>query len=71
MAKLRSDEEQKAVETILWALGHRLVRLRDEYTMKVMRKEEPEGIVQGLELALSEINQLLPRRKRVRPDRER
>lgn len=66
MAKLRSDEEQKAVETILWALGHRLHRLRDEYEMKALRQEEPEGVAKGLELALREINELLPRRKRLK-----
>lgn len=66
MAKLRSEDEQKAVETILWALGHRLVRLRDEYAMKELRKEEPEGISKGLEMALRELNDLLPRRRRVK-----
>jgi hypothetical protein len=71
MAKLRSDEEQKAVETILWALGHRLHRLRDEFTMKSLRGEEPEGVAKGLELALREINDLLPRRKRIKGERQR
>jgi hypothetical protein len=66
MAKLRSDEEQKAVETILWALGHRLTRLKDEYTMKVQRGEEPEGVTKGFEMALREINDMLPRRKRFK-----
>jgi len=70
MAKLRSDEEQKAVETILWALGHRLTRMRDEYTMKSLRHEEPEGVAKGLELALREINEMLPRRKRIKGLRE-
>lgn len=66
MAKLRSEDEQKAVETILWALGHRLTRLKDEYTMKAQRGDEPSGVVDGLELALREINVLLPRRKRFK-----
>ena len=29
MARQRSEEEQKAVETILWALGHKIQRLRE------------------------------------------
>ncbi len=66
MAKTRSDEAQKAVETILAALGHRLNRLRDEYVMKEMRHEEPEGVARGLGIALHELNDLLPRRKRLK-----
>jgi hypothetical protein len=66
MSKERSEGEQKAVETILRALGHRLARLRDEHTMKVQRGEEPEGVTVGFELALREINDMLPRRKRVK-----
>lgn len=66
MAKQRSDDEQKAVETILRALGHRLTRLRDEYTMMSLRREEPEGIAKGIEIALREVNDMLPRRKRVK-----
>ena len=66
MAKLRSEEVQKAVETILWALGHRLTRLKDEYTMKVQRGEEPPGVERGFDLALREVNDLLPRRKRLK-----
>lgn len=66
MSKSRSEDEQKAVETILRALGHRLVRLRDEHTMKVLRGEEPEGTTKGFELALREINDMLPRRKRLK-----
>ena len=66
MSKSRSEDEQKAVETILRALGHRLVRLRDEHAMKVLRGEEPEGITKGFELALREINDMLPRRKRLK-----
>ncbi|KAA0255471.1 hypothetical protein FBQ97_14655 [Acidobacteria bacterium ACD] len=66
MAKLRSDDEQKAVETILWALGHRLKRLEEEYEMKSRRGEEPEGVAQGLKIALAELNDLLPRRKRFK-----
>jgi hypothetical protein len=66
MAKQRSEDVQKAVETILGALGHRLVRLRDEHAMKALRKEEPEGISKGLEIALRELNDLLPRRRRVK-----
>jgi hypothetical protein len=67
MAKTRSDEEQKAVETVLWALGHRLLRLRDEHEMRALRGEEPDGVKKGLELAIREINELLPRRKRLKP----
>lgn len=66
MSKGRSEDEQKAVETILRALGHRLVRLRDEHAMKAMRGEEPEGVSKGFELALREINEMLPRRKRLK-----
>jgi len=66
MSKGRSEDEQKAVETILWALGHKLQRLRDEYTMKVQRGEEPAGIEKGFDLALREVNDLLPRRKRLK-----
>ena len=66
MAKGRSEDEQKAVETILRALGHRLTRLRDEYSMKTLRGEEPEGVSEGLEIALRELNDLLPRRKRLK-----
>jgi len=68
MAKLRSEDEQKAVETILWALGHRLSRLKDEYYMKSLRHEAPEGVVKGLDLALREINTMLPRRKRFKAE---
>jgi hypothetical protein len=71
MAKLRSEDEQKAVETILWALGHRLHRLRDEYTMKSQRREEPEGVAKGLDLAIREINDMLPRRKRFKGESPR
>jgi hypothetical protein len=66
MSKERTGNEQKAVETILWALGHRLVRLRDEYAMKTQRGEEPEGVEKGISLALRELNDLLPRRKRLK-----
>jgi hypothetical protein len=66
MSKGRSEDEQKAVETILWALGHKLQRLRDDYTMAAQRGEEPKGIEKGLELALREVNDLLPRRKRLK-----
>jgi hypothetical protein len=66
MSKGRSEDEQKAVETILWALGHKLHRLRDEYAMKKLRGEEPEGVAKGLDLALREVNDLLPRRKRLK-----
>lgn len=66
MSKDRSESEQKAVETILKALGHRLARLRDEYAMKTLRREEPEGVEKGLALALRELNDLLPRRKRLK-----
>ena len=66
MSKERSDAEQKAVERILWALGHRLVRLRDEAAMRTLRGEEPEGVEKGLSLALRELNDMLPRRKRLK-----
>ena len=66
MSKERSENEQKAVEKILWALGHRLVRLRDEAAMKTLRGEAPEGVREGLEMALREVNDLLPRRKRLK-----
>lgn len=66
MARSRSDDEQKAVETILRALGHRLVRLRDEHAMKSLRGEEPDGVSHGIEIALRELNDLLPRRKRLK-----
>ncbi len=68
MAKERSDETQKAVETLLWALGHRLLRIRDEHAMKAMRGDEPEGVSQGLDLALREVNELLPRRRRIKAE---
>ncbi len=66
MSKERSENEQKAVEKILWALGHRLARLRDEAATKTMRGQEPEGVRKGLEMALREVNDLLPRRKRLK-----
>jgi hypothetical protein len=66
MSKSRTGDEQKAVETILWALAHKLQRLRDEFAMKKLRGEEPEGIEKGLDLALREVNDLLPRRKRLK-----
>ncbi len=54
------------METVLWALGHRLLRLRDEHEMKGRRGEEPDGVARGIEVALDEVNSLLPRRKRLR-----
>mgnify|MGYP001769503237 FL=1 len=66
MARQRSDEEQKAVETILWALGHKLQRLREEAEMGALRGEIDPGVEKGLEMALREVNDLLPRRKRVK-----
>jgi hypothetical protein len=66
MSKERSESEQKAVERILWALGHRLHRLRDEAATRALRGEEPEGVAKGLEMALGEVNNLLPRRKRLK-----
>ncbi len=66
VAKQRSDDEQKAVETILWALGHRLLRIRDEHAMAEMRGDEIDGVSKGLDLALREVNELLPRRRRIR-----
>jgi hypothetical protein len=66
MSRQRTEAEQKAVETILWALAHKLQRLRDEHTMKAQRHEEPDGVAEGLELALREVNDMLPRRKRIK-----
>jgi hypothetical protein len=66
MSKGRTEDEQKAVETILWALGHKLQRLRDEYLMSARRGEDPPGVEKGLEIALREVNDLLPRRKRLK-----
>jgi hypothetical protein len=66
MAKQRTDEEQKAVETILRALAHRLQRLRDEAAMQALRGETDPGVERGLDMALRELNDLLPRRKRVK-----
>ena len=66
MARNRSEDEQKAVETILWALAHKLLRLKEEFTMKSQRGDEPEGVAKGLDLALREVNDMLPRRKRLR-----
>jgi len=66
MTKGRSDDEQKAVETILRALAHRLQRLRDEAAMQALRGEADPGVEKGLDMALRELNDLLPRRKRVR-----
>jgi hypothetical protein len=36
--------------------------------MKAIRQEEPDGITEGLDLALSEVNELLPRRRRIRSE---
>lgn len=66
VAKQRSDEEQKAVETNLRALAHRLQRLRDEAAMQALRGETDPGVEKGLDMALRELNGLLPRRKRVK-----
>jgi ribosomal protein S19E (S16A) len=66
MAKSRSDDEQKAVEGVLRGLAFTLTRLRDEYGQKSRRGEEPEGVSRGLEIALREVNDQLPRRKRVK-----
>ena len=66
MAKDRTEGEQKAVETILRALAHRLERLRDEAAMQALRGETDPGVEKGLEMALRELNDLLPRRKRVK-----
>jgi hypothetical protein len=68
MSKGRSEDEQKAVETILRALAFGLIRMRDEHAMKAMRGDEPEGISEGLDLALREVNDLLPRRRRVKAE---
>ena len=48
------------------ALAHRLQRLRDEAAMQALRGETDPGVEKGLEMALRELNDLLPRRKRVR-----
>ncbi len=66
MSKERSENEQKAVEKILWALAHRLHRLRDEAAMKALRGEGQPGVEKGIGMALDEVNNLLPRRKRVK-----
>lgn len=66
MAKSRSDEEQKAIEGVLRGLAFTLTRLRDEYVLKERRGEEPEGVSRGLGVALREVNDQLPRRKRVK-----
>ena len=66
MAKSRSDDEQKAVEGVLRGLAFTLTRLRDEYALKERRGEEPEGVSQGIAIALREVNDQLPRRKRVK-----
>lgn len=34
--------------------------------MKALRGEEPEGISKGLEIALRQLNDMLPRRKRIK-----
>jgi hypothetical protein len=66
MARERTEGEQKAVETILRALAHDLQRLRDEAAMQALRGETDRGVEKGLDMALRELNNLLPRRKRVR-----
>jgi hypothetical protein len=66
MARERTEGEQKAVETILRALAHRIQRLRDEAAMQALRGEADAGIEKGLDMALRELNDMLPRRKRVK-----
>ena len=66
MAKARTEDEQKAVESILRGLGQRLMQLRDDHKTKAMRGDEPEGIAEGLEMALRQLNDMLPRRKRIK-----
>lgn len=66
MARQRTEEEQKAVETILRALAHNLQRLCDEAAMQALRGEVEPGVEKGLAMALRELNNLLPRRKRVK-----
>ena len=68
MAKSRTEDEQKAVEAILRGLGQRLMQLRDDHKTKAMRGDEPEGISQGLEIALKQLNDMLPRRKRIKDE---
>ena len=66
MARERTEAEQKAVETILWALGHKLQRMLEEHRTDELRGQGEPGVAKGLEMALSEVNDLLPRRKRIR-----
>lgn len=68
MAKARTEDEQKAVEAILRGLGQRLMQLRDDHKTKAMRGDEPAGISQGLEIALKQLNDMLPRRKRIKDE---
>ena len=66
MARERSEAEQKAVETILRALAHNLQRLQEEAEMQALRGEVDPGVQKGLAMALREVNDMLPRRKRVK-----
>lgn len=66
MARERTEGEQKAVETILRALAHKLHRLCEEAEMKARRGEVESGVEKGLAMALRELNDMLPRRKRVK-----
>lgn len=66
MARERTEGEQKAVETILRALAHRLQRFREEAEMQALRGEVDPGVEKGLAMALRELNDMLPRRKRVK-----
>jgi hypothetical protein len=66
MARERTEGEQKAVETILRALAHRLQRLQEEAEMQALRGEVDPGVEKGLGMALRELNDMLPRRKRVK-----
>jgi hypothetical protein len=42
------------------------MQLRDDHKTRAMRGDEPEGIAEGLEMALRQLNDMLPRRKRVK-----
>ncbi len=66
MARERTEGEQKAVETILRALAHRLQRFQEEAEMQALRGEVDPGVEKGLAMALRELNDMLPRRKRVK-----
>ncbi|MEO6323316.1 MAG: hypothetical protein ABIT01_14155 [Thermoanaerobaculia bacterium] len=68
MAKTRTEDEQKAVEAILRGLGQRLMALRDDHKTRALRGDESAGVAEGLEIALKQLNDMLPRRKRVKDE---